>query len=127
MILVKISGIVIICLFSVVLLRNMKFENAFLPVIAALIAVGAMLIESDILSTFTSLKELSYDNGINKYLTVLIKALGISYLSVVTSDICKTVGEETLAAISLTAGKFEIIALSLPLITELLEAAKGML
>lgn len=58
--------------------------------------------------------------------TVLLKAVGVSLLCGVASDICKELGELSLANGVESAGKAAIILLSLPVAQYLMEVAKGL-
>lgn len=63
----------------------------------------------------------SHVNG--EYAGALLRALGIAYLTSIAADICRAAGETSIVSYIETAGKLEIIALSLPLIGELLSLA----
>ena len=123
----KIAGIILICLYSSFLLKNMRYENIYLPVIAAATVIVGFILNSDIRNIISTVNEISGDSGIDEYMTVMIKALGISYITVITSEMCKSAGEESLSKIAESAGKFEILALCLPMTTKLIEAAKEMI
>lgn len=49
------------------------------------------------------------------YLTIMLKALGICYLTQLAADICRDSGEGTLAVQSEMAGKTALLFISLPL------------
>lgn len=53
------------------------------------------------------------------YLSVLWKAVGISFVTATTSDLCRSSNEEAIAAKIELIGKIELLLLSLPLIQEL--------
>lgn len=127
MTMIKICGIVILCLVSVIILRNIKSDYTYLPAIAGMIIILFVLFSGNVSSMFSSVKEVSEETGIGEYVVVLFKALGISYLAIITSDICRSSGEEMLANAAQTAGKLEILSLSFPLAMQLIEAAKEML
>jgi stage III sporulation protein AD len=58
---------------------------------------------------------------------VMLKALGITAVSRITSDICIQAGENALAGQVETAGAVEIVLLSLPLAVEILDVAGSLL
>lgn len=58
---------------------------------------------------------------------IMFKALGITALSRITSDICMQAGETSLAGQVEIAGAVEITLLTLPLVTKLLEIAGSFL
>ena len=61
------------------------------------------------------------------YATILLKALGIAFLTHCAADLCKESGEVGLATGVESVGKLEILLLCLPLMEELLAVAKGLL
>lgn len=61
------------------------------------------------------------------YLTTLLKMIGIAYLAEFASGICKDAGYQTIAGQIEIAGKLMILALSLPILTTLLETIQGFL
>ena len=63
----------------------------------------------------------------SKYILMLFKALGISFLCAITSEICTTCGENLLSEITIFAGKIEILILCLPLINSLLDISRSLL
>ena len=123
----RIAGIIVICLFSALILRNMKYEHVYLPIIAAIIIIFAYMLSGDVSESLGVIREISEESEFGNYIAVLFKALGISYIVAITADMCRSAGEDSLARIAETTGKFELLALSLPLASELIEAAKGLI
>jgi len=62
-----------------------------------------------------------------KYITILLKSVGISLVASVASDICRDCGENTIAAQVEMLGKCEILLLSLPLLKEITEMITNIL
>ena len=60
-------------------------------------------------------------------ISVILKALGISWLTAAAADLCRASGEPSLAGWLETAGRVELTLLSLPLMRELLVLAGGAL
>lgn len=60
------------------------------------------------------------------YLEILIKIVGIAYLSEFSSDICKDAGYSALAGQIGIAGKLTIIGMSTPVIAALLKVVSGL-
>ena len=52
---------------------------------------------------------------LSEYINVLLKALGVSFVSRVCSNICLELGRSTVADLFLLAGKLELLLLCLPL------------
>lgn len=122
----KIFGIVTICLIASVILKSLRYEYVYLTVIMAVTVIFSVIFTSGIKETISVIAELSKNSIISDYITVLFKALGISYLAVITAGMCRNAGEESLAKLSETAGKFEILALCIPLATDLIEITRGL-
>lgn len=109
-----------------VCLRGQQKDLASLLSVAAVIVVFTISAERvrEAISFLTHMAENHTWSEIGK---ILIKALGISALSRITADICTQAGESTLAGQIEIAGALEITLLSLPLATQLLEIAGGLL
>lgn len=123
----KVSGIILICLVSSMLLRNLRYDHIYLPVIAVAAVVLGFIMTSDVQSIVDTIEDISADSGFSQYITILFKALGISYLTALTSELCRNAGEESLSKIAEVAGKLEILALCIPMTTKLIETAKEMI
>ena len=61
------------------------------------------------------------------YTAPLLKALGVAVLTHCCGEICRESGESSIATGVETAGKVEILLLSLPLLEELLGIARSLL
>lgn len=127
MISLKISGIIMISLLGAFILKLLKPEYALFPIISAIVICITILLNNNLTETVGAIKNFSENTNVSGYIKILFKALGITYLATITSNICKSAGEELLSDISQTAGKFEILALCLPLATELVSIAKDLL
>lgn len=55
------------------------------------------------------------------YIGTVLKALGVTYLTSTASDICKSCGEAGVGEHIETVGRIEILALTVPLLGDLLE------
>ena len=76
---------------------------------------------------FVYLKNLTGNEGLTEYATILIKALGIAILTQCCAEICRECGEGGTASGIELVGKIEILLLCLPLIDEILTVAKQLL
>ena len=104
--------------FSVVLLRELKKEAAA-AVLLGFTVLSLTFVLPVIRDTAGLMGELlRADEG--ELLTVLFKALGSVLLTGTAADLCRSVGELSLASSLELCGKAELLALSLPLFSDLL-------
>ena len=66
-------------------------------------------------------------SGAERYADRMIRALGLSFLTAICSNLCRDTGESTLASGVEMAGKLAIVWLSLPLVEEIMEMAARIL
>lgn len=62
-----------------------------------------------------------------EYITVMIKALGVSYITDFAVDTCKEAGETSLASKASLCGKLAMTGLAIPLIKDMLQISIGIL
>ena len=107
-------------------LRGQQKDLAVLLSMAAIILVFTFTGERvrEAVSTLTKIAEGCSWSAVGK---VMLKALGITAISRITSDICIQAGENALAGQVETAGAVEIVLLSLPLAVEILDVAGSLL
>ena len=90
-----------------------------------LLGAGVFLGLSALLKLETIIEELQflqgYFSGYGAYFKLLIKILGITYLSEFSADLCKDAGANTLASQIELFGKLSILVLCMPILTSLLE------
>ncbi|MCL2014571.1 MAG: stage III sporulation AC/AD family protein [Oscillospiraceae bacterium] len=101
------------------LLRQYKPEFAM----AVSLVLGAFIFMSVIINmtpVFDTLKELGERVSDNRYVSAVIKCLGVCYLTSLASDICRDTGQTAIASKVELAGKVSILLLSLPLFNELI-------
>lgn len=65
--------------------------------------------------------------GGNEYTTVIIKSLGICYVTQLASDTCQDAGERAMAGKIELAGRVAVLILALPMFTALLQIAIGLI
>ena len=106
-----------------VMLRSMRTEYAVLLSLGAGVILLFWMIDSlaPILEQLVTLIEST--RLAPEYGGVLIKALGISYITQLASDACKDAGEGAIGAKLELCGRVTIILLSLPMFAELLSIA----
>ncbi len=89
---------------------------------ACVVICGAYLVNL-LTPVFSFVKELTENSLMPQFFTLLYKAVGISLISTAASEICKSMGEDTLARGVESAGKGVILLLSLPVVRYLLDFA----
>ena len=66
-------------------------------------------------------------SGRNSYIQVLLKIIGITYISEFAADICRDAGYSSIAGQIGVFSKLSILAVSMPIVTALLETIQGFL
>lgn len=117
----KIIGIAILTCFVAIIVRQVKPEFYIFVVLTGCIIISLMLLNnfSNIFSYFSSIIEKT--NIDSSLFTLIIKILGIAYLTEFAANICIDTNNSSLADKISLAGKVIIICMSLPLITNLLD------
>ncbi len=125
----SVYGIIAVGLISCVLVLVVKQYRPELGLLVS-IAAGCVILLA-VLSKFTpvieQLKSLVYNSGIKKeYLSIMIKSLGICYLTQFASDICNDFGQTSLASKIELCGRVTLAVLSMPLMITLIETVSKM-
>lgn len=118
---IKIIGIALIALIIIILLKQYKPEFAIY--ISLLTGVLIILLVMDQLSEIISLlQSLATKASINSsFLSLLLKITGIAFLAEFAVSVCKDAGEGAIASKIEIGSKIIIIAMSIPIISSLLE------
>lgn len=118
---IKIAAIGVAAAVLAAWMKNIKAEYALWIVFAVSIFLGlAVLMKLEaILEELRFLQ--NYFTGYASYIKLLIKIIGITYLSEFSSDLCKDAGASTLASQMELFGKLSILVLCMPVMTALLE------
>ena len=88
---------------------------------AAVVAITGLVL-SILVPTIEFVNYLAQQYSV-EYISVLWKALAISFLSTMVADLCRSSGESAIADRVELLGKCEILVLSLPLFKKLIELA----
>jgi stage III sporulation protein AD len=106
-----------------------QWKSDLLPLVrvAVLVGMGALILA--MLSPLIAyLKELMIQSGIqSSHGELLFKAMGIALLTQFCADVCRESGESGAASTVELTGKMEILLLCLPLLEEILSAARELL
>ena len=118
---IKIIGIGLISLIIILILRQYKPEYAiYVSLIAGILILTLSL--GQLSGIIDLLKDISSKANINtKFLSLLLKITGISFLTEFAVSISKDSGETAIANKIDIGGKVLIIVISIPIITALLE------
>ncbi len=118
---IKIVGIALVALIIVILLKQYKPEFAIY--ISLLAGVLILLLVMDQLTEIVSLlQSLAAKASINStFLALLLKITGIAFLAEFAVSVCKDAGEGAIASKIEIGSKIIIIAMSIPIISSLLE------
>ncbi len=105
-----------------VLLKQINSDIGFVSVIiTGIIVLG--LLYTDINNIFSVFKAFSSGYGVSQvHVKLLIKVLGISYITQFGSSVAEECGEKFIAKKIDLAGKILIISLSIPVLTNLLDS-----
>ena len=124
----RVGGLALVGLVALLVLRTYKPEWAvFIRVAVTVLAVGMILIPAGTVLAYVT--ELSEGTGApnGEAWSILLKALGVAFLSETASAICRDSGESGLAGWVEMAGKLEILLLAFPLIRTVMETVTELL
>lgn len=122
---IKIALFGIVAAMLVLLLRTYKGEWAMVlsltaGVLIAVYLLGFLLDLSQMLRTWES-----YLQGMSEYMSVLWKALGITYLCEFAANLCKDSGNSLIAGQIELCGKVAVMLLGMPVLWTLLQTITG--
>lgn len=123
---VKICAIGVICAIICVILKHNRNEFLIPARISSLVIIFGLSIMM-IVPIFDYLKNLMGQTLTLEYMEVIVKAIGIAYLTQIAGELCRDCQENNLAIGIETAGKLEIIVISLPIISKIMQMSEDML
>lgn len=118
---IKITGIGLISLIIIIIVKQYKPEFAIYVSLMAGVLIFTLVFSkiSDVISLLNSLVNKSSING--RFIALLIKITGIAILTEFAVSICKDSGENAIANKIDIGGKVMIVTVSIPIISSLLE------
>lgn len=118
---IKIIGVGLIALIIIIILKQYRPEFVIYVSIIAGVIILILIMDkvSAIIDLLTSLSNKTVIN--NEFLVLLIKIIGIAFLTEFSVSICKDSGETAIANKIDIGGKVLIISMSIPIIASLLE------
>ncbi len=126
----KLGLIAAVCVFAAALCR--LFDNGakeYGVLIKTIVSAGVMTaVAVGITPVLREIEELySATGGSGEYLTILMKSLGICFLTQLAADICRDSGESALATQAEAAGKTALFVIALPLFHRAAELARELI
>lgn len=123
---VKVVFIGLTAVFAVLILKVGKPEFGMAVSLCACVLI-LLFAKENLIKIVGELRQLfRYIKLPEGYLTILLKILGISYLSEFGGALCKDAGQAAIAGQIEIAGKLAILVLSMPVITSLFELISKM-
>ena len=124
----RIGGVATVGLTALLILRAYKPEWApFLRMAVTVVALGlTVALASTVLTYITDLASATGALEGEEW-SLLLKALGVAFLTETAASVCRDSGETGLATWVETAGKLEILLLSFPLIRTVLDTVAALL
>ncbi len=118
---IKIIGIAILAVVMIIIIKQYKPEFAiYISIITSIIIISMII--SKLSGTISLLSNLSNKlNSGQEFLKILIKITGIAFLTEFAVSICKDAGESAIGSKIDLGGKIIIIAMSIPIISSMLE------
>lgn len=124
---IKLAAVSLISAVLYVVVKQLRPDYAVFVQICSVSAVSVFAVSyaADIIAAALAMTEFS---GTDTYpVKILIKSLGIAIVTQLAGDVCRDNGNSALASGVELAGRFAIIALSLPLIRQVAELAAGLI
>ena len=124
----QIGGVALVGLVALLMLRQYKPEwTGFIRIAVTAVAVGMLLtLIGEVLAFVGELTEGTQALDGETW-GLLLRALGIAFITETAASICRDSGEGTLAGWVELAGKLEILILSFPLIRTVMDTVKLLL
>ena len=118
---IRIIGIGLLALIIIVILKQYKPEFAIYVSMVAGVLILVLSIQklTGIINLLQSLANKTYIN--QSFLSILLKITGIAFITEFAVSICSDAGEKAIASKIEIGSKVIIIAMSIPIITSLLE------
>lgn len=123
---IKLCGIAVLALAATIAVRQIKPDFAvFVGAAAAIVILGAAI--TSVAPLIAYVGEASAETGFSVYFSTILKALGITVIAQMTSDICRDCGESAVASKIEFSAKCAILLLGLPIIKSVIELSKEVL
>lgn len=120
----KLCGAALVCALAAFLLRNIKkeFEIPLTLAGSIFLILSALAMAEPIVGYISGLMGASPIVG--EAAETLMRVIGIAMITKIAADICREMGTPSVASSLEMAAKFEIIILSLPLVSSVIESIR---
>ncbi len=124
---IKVIGVAFVTAITAILLRSTKPELSFAVTVTGVIVILLFIVDA-LQGTLTIFHKIAETTGIeNGLIKILIKIVGVGYLTEFSAGILTDFGSNAVADKVVLAGKLTIVLLSLPVIEGLLTMVRGFL
>lgn len=118
---ISVSVLGVFSVLAALTLKQYNKEISSVIIISAVVLLGLTVLPQilnicNVIKQISSLSEISED-----YISVLIKSLGMCYITQVSSAICKENGSQSVAAQIELSGKIVILLLAIPIYNDVIE------
>ncbi len=119
------SAYVMITVFLGFLLREFGFKgHRIFAILGVIGAVGAVALGiGELIGSFSPLM----DQSLSEYTGAAVRIIGVGYVVGICSDICRELGEYSLASTVTVIGRIEIIMISLPFALDIVKQGVEMI
>jgi len=107
--------------FAMVVLRELRKE--YLPMIFLAMSVAVLLVIIPKIGEAVGFMRELEENVNTEYVGVILRGVGVTYLTGTACEICKSVGENGIAGTIETVGRTELLLMCIPLFRELIGVA----
>ncbi|PWM41009.1 MAG: stage III sporulation protein AD [Clostridiales bacterium] len=123
--LTAIVGLAIVAVCIVVLLRQYKPEYALMVSLICSVVIFAAVL-GELIPAFDTIRSMMQQVQIDgQYIEILLKSLGICFITQIASESCRDAGESAIASKIELAGKLMLVVLALPMFEEIVSIALG--
>lgn len=124
---VKIALIGLVAIFLIMIAGSMKREYGIVVMVGAVLLLGFYSLSS-IEQVITRIREFESAIGLDKeYLNILLRMLGIAYLTQLVVSLCRDAGNGAVAGQVGIVGKISMMLVSFPVLEALLKTLGDML
>lgn len=121
----KIFGVALMCVsVSAAIGSASKDFSSIIKIASATLLAGMVLTLTSPLIEFVL--GISDATGLGVYLGVMLKSLGIAFLTHICSSVCRDCGDTVVAGYAELAGRVEMLIIAIPLLEEIIDVAENL-